>query len=356
MPVHSRMCAALVVALTALTMRAALAEPIEFIVLGDMPYNVGDTRALEEIGKAIRSKSYPFAIHYGDIKHGESPCNEQDLLIHFEFIERIFKDPTKDTPKDPPRHPVFYTPGDNDWTDCDRKKTHQPISEIDALRRLRKLFFSHPKIQRLQQRYPELEITQADPKYPENLQWHYKKIQFVTLHVVGSDNGRTEILESNMQKSLEAVDARDKANRAVLDQVFSSKRAKELNAIVIVIHADPTEIEHKHHRRIECTKDEKIFCNPYLGFLNDLNDKAKTFKKPVLLVHGSTDDFCLDKPSDDKAGPTFWRLNGPGDFKVRDAAVVTFDPAKDAPISVKGVLNTEREIKNCHKKLELSSQ
>ncbi len=78
-------------------------------------------------------------------------------------------------------------------------------------------------------------------------------------------------------------------------------------------------------------------CDPYATLMDSLRDQAASFDKPVLLVHGSTGSYCLFKDFGAPDAPKLWRLNGPGDFVVIDASLVTFDPDSENPFTVKGV-------------------
>src|SRR4029434_4150377 len=109
--------------------------------------------------------------------------------------------------------PVFFTPGDNDWTDCDRKGVPNRMSELARLEAVRQIFFREPR--RLG---PECGYAQQGA-VPENAMWRYAGGLFVTVHIVGTQNGRTEILLDPRDRALALVKARDTANRHWLDQI-----------------------------------------------------------------------------------------------------------------------------------------
>ena len=58
-------------------------------------------------------------------------------------------------------------------------------------------------------------------------------------------------------------------------------------------------------------------------FRDALLRHAAGFRKPVLLLHGDTKPFCLDKTFGGATAPKLWRLNAIGDFTAVDATVVT---------------------------------
>lgn len=296
------------------------AQSTEFIALGDMPYGRDQIATLEYIGTKIRDNDYPFVVHYGDVKGGDESCSDTLLTERRDVLYGLL----------PGR--VFYTPGDNDWTDCDRAKAGG-FDELERLTRLREIFYSGSGLPS----FPDRPVTRQSPAYPENARWEYDSIRFVTLHIVGSDNGRVEIDHSGVDAALAAVDARDAANLAWLEAAFAN--SQDAAAIVAFMQADPDEIENWTQRRTACGLQTPTNCNPYLTFLERLTALADDFDKPVLLVHGSTNRFCLDSGFGGWRARKLWRLNGPGDFVAIDAAVVHVDPAAPVPFQVHGLLS-----------------
>ena len=301
---------------------AFAADAIEFIVLGDMPYSSDQFESLKYIGYEIQAGGYPFVVHYGDVKSGREKCSDAVLMKSKKAIYGLLEGR------------VFYTPGDNDWTDCDRERAGG-FDEMERLARLREIFYADRDLPSV----PEWRIVRQEPDYRENAQWRYGGVEFVTLHIVGTDNGRRRIMRSDEQAALEAVDARDRANLAWLDEAFDKARRDGAEALVAFIHGDPNDIEHRDRRSRPCTVQEPVLCNPYLTFLERLTRLADAFDKPVLLVHGSTNRFCLDTGFGGWRANRLWRLNGPGDFVDIDAAVVRFDPHSRTPFQVHGLLS-----------------
>ena len=91
-----------------LAVSAGRAEPVHFVVLGDMPYDwPEDLTRFANLIDATNRLHPDFAVHVGDIKSGGTPCTEQA----FQTVLDIFQN------SEPP---LIYTPGDNEWTDCAR--------------------------------------------------------------------------------------------------------------------------------------------------------------------------------------------------------------------------------------------
>ncbi len=303
----------------------SVAEPVEFVVLGDIPYGEDQVRGLEFIGRQINDEGFPFVIHYGDLKAGDALCDDGLLASRRDLLFQLVEGG------------LFYTPGDNDLTDCDREKAGE-FDELKRLDEVRSLFFFSEDVSKDLPANPEWQVARQIPKYPENARWTYGNLQFVTLHIVGSDNGRHEITKTDpATKALDAVDERDEANLIWLDAAFDNARQQGRDGLVVVIQADPADIEYREHRSRACTPAERVVCNPYLPFLRRLTERADRFDKPVLLVHGSTSNYCLDEGFGGWAAPKLWRLNGPGDFVVIDAAVVRFDLQDRRPFRVRGL-------------------
>lgn len=308
-------------ALSLLLAGPGFAQPLEFVVLGDIPYGKDQVGSLGFIGSKIRKAGFPFVIHYGDLKAGDASCDDTLLADRQDQLFQLVEGG------------LFYTPGDNDWTDCDRPEAGG-FDELERLDKLRGLFFSQDLPSN-----PEWRIARQAPHYPENARWEYGKLQFVTLHIVGSDNGRHEIEKTNpREKALDAVDARDRANLIWLDAAFDQADKRGLDGLIVVIQADPGDIVHREHRNRSCSETERTACNPYRPFLRRLTEQSDRFDKPVLLVHGSTNNFCLDEGFGGWEAVKLWRLNGPGDFVVIDAAIVRFDPGAPSPFQVRGLL------------------
>ncbi len=253
-----------------------------FNVISDIPYNAQQETLLSEtIVPALLARPGPFLMHLGDINSGSLACS--DLLL--DMRAREIRD----------MHPeaVFFTPGDNDWTDCDRKKTGAPTSEIAKLDQIRRLFYqdSDP--------YPSSLTVKSQPLYPENKRWIHKGIPFATLHVVGTNNGRAEILEDPLPLALAHVAARDAANIAWLDLLFEAADRLNAPAVIVGMQGDPSRAKYDGI----CSESNPQKCNGFAKLNNHLRQKAGTYGKPVLLIHGDTSPYCTDKGFGGKEAP-----------------------------------------------------
>jgi hypothetical protein len=212
------------------------------------------------------------------------------------------------------------------------------FDEGERLSYLRRLFYNNKKSD-LSGDVPGIVRQEGQV---ENSMWKIKSLQMGTLHIVGTNNGRVDIRQSDVNTTLDEVDRRDSLNRMWLKKIFENASTSE--GVVIAFHAD---IYRFKGDASACTKENRVVCNPYKTIREDLKNLAKIYGKPVLVVHGDIHPYCFNQPYE--AVPNFWHLNGPGDFKVSDAAEVLFQPDnKEKPFTVRGVLHAEEPPEQCN--------
>lgn len=283
----------------------AAADEFSFLVISDMPYTDGQNETLTEtIIPAMHRSALPFVIHLGDFKGGGIACTDELMKERRDQIYSMHPDR------------VFYTPGDNDWTDCDRDVPGGRFSELERLTLLRELFYKNPPV------LPAAWFFSQQTRYPENMRWTYGNVVFSTLHIVGTNNGRNQILLDDVDLALARVDARDRANISWMQQAFDMARQRDAAAVVFAIQADVTQ----YSRREECTHELRQDCNGFAAFNRNLRQLAAEFGRPVLLMHGDTRPFCLDTEFGQADAPNLWRFDSSGDYAYIDAIKVTFDP------------------------------
>jgi len=306
----------LVVVLSLTLVGTAAAGPLQFVAVNDTPYDSEEEkRFTTKIPEAIAAAGVPFVVVPGDIKSGKEACTDELLTKRRAQLDALHPDGA-----------VFYTPGDNDWTDCDRDRFgKQARSELGALDFLRATFFVDPPARKNDPAWARQE------GYPENVRWSEAGVVFVTLHVVGTNNGRVQILEDDVDTVLDRVDAREAAAHAWLDE--AATHAASAEALVVVQHGDPT----RPAALGNCVGEHRQNCDPYGPERDRLAAIATTLGKPVLLIHGDTNPFCIEQGFED--APTLWRLNAWGDFQEPgDATLVTVDPTSEVPFSARTLL------------------
>jgi hypothetical protein len=65
-------------------------------------------------------------------------------------------------------------------------------------------------------------------------------------------------------------------------------------------------------------------------------------------VHGDTNAYCFDQPFSQAIAPKIWRLNAPGDYKVIDASLISFDSTNaNQPFKITGLLSGQAPPQVC---------
>lgn len=306
---------------------------VRFSVIGDMPYLPHEHPMLTApdgaIVKAVRAYDPPVLIHLGDLKSGDSACTDSLLVAR---RDQIF---------DLNPYRAVYTPGDNDWTDCDREEMSPQFDELERLSFIRSIFYQSDEGAKLTRDIPGLTRQSG---FVENAMWTINGLVFGTLHIPGTNNGRDEFFPpSDVDKALDEADRRDAFNEAWVDSLFDA--AASAPALVITFQADIyyPDLDKSHK---ECTTQNRQDCDGFKRIRDYMERKAVLYQKPVLLVHGDTNAYCFHKPVG--LAINLWRLNAPGDFKLSDAAQVAFDPDDtETPFEVQAMLTKTPLPKIC---------
>jgi hypothetical protein len=296
---------------------ATHAQPFSFAAFGDMPYcRPGDAAACDEevarvIGliQAINARQPAFTIYVGDTKGGAEACTDAIVFDRtLDWMGRI-------------DGALIYTPGDNEWTDCwqPRAGGHDPIA---LLGRIRERFFAEPRSlgRAPMALHRQADLSPAHARFVENARWSWNGVLFMTAHVPGSDNNRPPDGGPQPPGAAQEWPERNAANLAWIEAGFAEAARLGSPAMVIALQADlfyrdrcgrGTVAGHADTRRV-------------------LAEQARRFGRPVLLVHGDSHVFLLDRPI--AAAPNLLRLMVPGDQDVR-AVLVRLDPEAAEPFA-----------------------
>jgi hypothetical protein len=256
---------------TALRLLASLAlafpavgfgEPLRFAILGDLPYFAWEALRLEQMLDRMNDEPLAFVLHVGDIKGGEALCSDGMYLERRALFERS-------------AHPFLLLPGDNDWTDCHRASngSHDPLERLAFLRRT-----FHGDESSLGKRTLR-PLRQA--RYPENMRWELGEVVFVTVHAVGSYNGLGRSQEGDAEYA-----ARNAANLEWLAAAFAQATRSTARGVVVAFHANPRFEQPAGSRARRGHED----------LVRALAEHARAFPHPVLVVHGDTHTYRLDRP------------------------------------------------------------
>ncbi len=236
-------------------------------LIGDFPYAPEQERQADNLLDELNAENLAFVAHDGDIKSGSTACTDNVYRREYRRFEGS-------------KNPFVYTPGDNEWTDCHRPPNPTP-EEADPLNRLdllRRTFYADDES--LGRR--EIPLQRQGEEYPENARWRSGGVTFATMHVVGSNNNRpaTEAPTTGNEREWRA---RNAANIAWLKGTFGSAERRGSGAVMVVIQANIFE---------EDTDQPSGFT----GFKEALRRETIEFGKPVVLVHGDSHYFRIDKP------------------------------------------------------------
>ncbi len=253
-----------------LAARATSAAPVfEFALIGDLGYDEEqDPWFLNVLDDLNATPDLAFVIHDGDLwGDGHGGCRDELYAQRLQWFQAM-------------AHPFILVPGDNDWTDCWQPR----FGGYDQMERLaleRRLFYGDD-FSLGQQKLP-LVRESTDPRfaeYRENARWDYGGVTFLTLNIQGSnDNRGTGPNHDEVEWS-----QRTAANLAWLQQGFAHARESGNRAIMIVMQADPL---------FERPRELRTGFN---DFIDALENETVAFPGQVVLVHGDTHYFRIDKP------------------------------------------------------------
>lgn len=278
------------------------AMAFSFFAIGDMPYGGPESEVeFERLITTLNKEKHAFTIHVGDFKSGSMLCSNEYYTRMLGYFGQFSK-------------PMIYTPGDNEWTDCNRPACGSYDPE-ERLQYLRQHFFATTKSFG---RQPLDLVSQRNSggfeKFAENNRWEYGNILFTTVHVIGSNNNFSPAT-NNTREFYE----RDSANIYWLQETFRQAAIHKNAGIVIALQAD------MFYRNEEHT-----------GFIHTIDVLRKLtveFNKPVLLINGDSHHYLIDKPlaylTDTKSKhvvPNFTRLQVFGETDMH-AVRVSVNPA-----------------------------
>jgi len=293
----------IVVTFLVLTASDGLAQSakFEFGVLGDTDYSLKTEKELPKMIAQMNKENLSFVVHIGDFEADPRPYNRQPTKISMPCVEKNFK--RVRAVFDTSKHPFVLTPGDNDWTDCDKLKA-QKVNPLDALAMVRSMFY--PKGKTLGQNPMSVVSQSTDPefsKFVENLTWSKGGVTFATVHIVGSNNN----MGRKPEPSAEFTE-RTKANTAWVKKAFAKARADNSLGLVLFTQANPAfegswkgSALGRYFRPIaslgikEPKKPEPKRYG-YDEFHHVLLEELATFKKPTLLMHGDNHYLRIDQP------------------------------------------------------------
>src|SRR5262245_4681653 len=290
---------------------------------GDLPYNDAQaTIGMPNLIADMNAQDLAFTAHDGDLKAGSTPCNDAVYAQALGFFNSL-------------EAPAAFTPGDNDWTDCDRSGFN-PLERLDHERAL---FFSTPFTlgqDKLRQEVQATPLCLGETKpvpCVENRRWTFQGVTYVTLNVQGSCNNLCDVGPDQAEFA-----ARNAADIAWLRETFDVAERQGSAAVMVIAQADPgwdlsdpTRAPLRNPRTLVETDGAP---DGFVQLLSALREETIAFKRPVVWVNGDSHYLRIDKPLLDSQGrrlENFTRVETFGDHQengINDVhwLKVTVDP------------------------------
>jgi hypothetical protein len=210
----------------------AQGQPFQFGHVGDTGYSSKGITEARNLFVALNRSDLAFVVHIGDFQAdggahsrnptmGPMPCTDESYQSVYELFQSI-------------RHPLFLTPGDNDWTDCS-KVTSRTFDPLERLAKVRAMFF--PQGRSLGQNTMPVESQSDQPQYVkfrENLRWSLGGVTFVTLHITGSNDNLLGTPATDAEQR-----ERKAANLSWMREAFAKAKSDSSLGLVVMTQANP---------------------------------------------------------------------------------------------------------------------
>lgn len=262
---------------------------------GDLPYSpVQASIGVPNLIADMNAQKLKFTVHDGDLKQGSgSLCDDNLYYQALGFFDAL-------------EAPAMFTPGDNDWTDCDRP-SNGGFNSLERLDRERAIFFSTPfslgqrKLRQEVQTTPLCLGLNGYVPCVENRRWTVGRVTYATLNIQGSCNNLCDTAPDANEWA-----ARNAANVAWLRETFARAKARRSAAVMLISQSnpgwdqsDPTRAPLRDPKTLVQTDGQP---DGFRDFLIALRDEVIAFRRPVAYVHGDSHYQRVDKPLLDAVG------------------------------------------------------
>lgn len=267
--------------------------------------NPGDPRQLEAtpgfIAAINRDPRVRLVIHAGDIHSGSGYCTKaynQRVLDLWKAFEA----------------PLVYTPGDNEWTDCQKAKEGGGVKNssgqyvdyaaghpVANLALVRSMFFPEAGVTLGRRAMNVVSQAEAfdpahpsDAEYVENVYFEKAGVLFVTLNIPGGFNNDDDLWNTGAfgtarsAPQIQEVAQRTGADLRWLDTAFAIATAHGDKAVMIVSQADMWDLDG--------TGPSPAHIANYEPFIAKVAALTKAFGKPVLMINGDSHHYRSDNP------------------------------------------------------------
>jgi hypothetical protein len=259
---------------------------------GDLPYStLQATVGVPNLIADMNQQDLVFTVHDGDLKAGSSECTDAVYTQALSYFGSL-------------RAAAAFTPGDNDWVDCDRTAGYSSLAQLD---KERALFFStsftlgqHQLHQEVQSAPLCLGVSGPVPCV-ENRRWTVNGVTYATLNIQGSCNNLCDVAPDPTEYA-----ARNQADIAWMQETFDEAKTRNSAAIMFISQADPgfdaSDATRGPVRDPKTLAETDGFPDGFQEFLLALRAQVIAFEKPVAYVHGDSHYFRVDKPFLDSKG------------------------------------------------------
>jgi hypothetical protein len=237
-----------------------------FAALGDAPYYPWEELQYRIVRQDLDASDLALVIHVGDIFW--RPCTDD----HYRQVLGWF---------DGLRHPVVYTPGDNETFDC-WEEGAGGFAPQDRFAAVRRIFFSHPTRSLGARSIP---LASQGGELVENARWTHEGLVFATVDLIGSRNGMKPF-PGRTAADDEASRRRTEGATAWARETFAEATRVSAPAVVIAFHANPGLED----------KEDPVYRQAFEPFLATLEEEAARFGRPVLMLHGDGHKYTVDHP------------------------------------------------------------
>jgi len=269
---------------------------------GDLPYSdLQATTGVPHLIDDMNRQDLEFTVHDGDLKVGSgvpdsitpTTCSDAMYVQALGYLNAL-------------RAPAMFTPGDNDWTDCDRP-ANGGFSSLERLDHERAIIFNTPfslgRHRKRQQVQTAALCRGVNGLVPcvENRRWTVGGVTYATLNVSGSCNNLCDTAPD-----LEEYLARNHAGIVWLQETFAEASARGAAAVMLISQANPgwdaTDATRAPLRDPKTLAETDGQPDGFQEFLIALRDEVVNFRRPVAYVHGDSHYFRIDKPFLDADG------------------------------------------------------
>jgi hypothetical protein len=267
---------------------------------GDLPYSTEQAVGVANMIEDMNAQRLAFTVHDGDLKAGGGTCADEVYYAALDFFNSL-------------EAPAMFTPGDNDWTDCDRESAGG-YNSLERLNFERELFFSTPFSLGQHRMHQDVQAT----PYVENRRWSVGGVVYATLNIQGSCNNLCDVAPDPDEYA-----GRNTANIEWMQETFAEAEKRHAAAVMFISQADvgwdesdPTRAPLRDPKTLAETDSD---LDGFQVFLLALRDEVIAFRKPVAYVHGDSHYFRIDKPFLDAEGKrleNFTRVETFGDHQA----------------------------------------